>query len=409
MLAWASAVLLPSAQGALIPKTQVPAGDYYGKQIAFYDAVVDQCYYMKIGSTFVQRLPIPPRRGLQLRQSGAIAEGKGGENCTIKHFDAAPPPGTKDDTMAFSYVESEGMVAMYTGDGVGTFDGKCDSVTSTVEYFTFPSSEFSLKGVALYSLQDKAKCNYDVEVYFPEDYFGPDVVVHGDPMFKANGTGTHLWVAAGRLTPLLTWEAAEGKMQLLGKTVSRPSSGNQWFNQFVVQKDGKDVLDVSVNQTAAMMDVICDERVVNQWTEARPKTKGLEIKAVNMFSHEIANVTERPRKEALHFNAGGLSMSVYPSVAQKFEDSFSQQKYQHLNVRFGGGLPASSSGMFAEVCFCPADDLHCPSHPLCSTLPTLTAPIRSLMTVVLCLSSCLAACWPEASVAGYPRARCRGV
>ena len=65
MLAWASAVLLPLAQGTLIPKTQVSPGDYYGKKFAFYDAVVDQCYYMEIGTSFIQRLPIPTKAGLQ--------------------------------------------------------------------------------------------------------------------------------------------------------------------------------------------------------------------------------------------------------------------------------------------------------------------------------------------------------
>lgn len=341
MLAWAAALFLPSAQGSLIEKTQVPAGDFYGKKFVFYDAQVDQCYYMQIGLTFVQRMPIPAKRGLQLRQTGF---GPGGENCTIASFESAAPPGLKDD--AFSFSTYDGMASTYTGSGVSAFDGKCTSVTSNVEYYTFPASTYSLKTVALYSVQDKAGCAYNVEVYFPADFFGSEVVVHGDPMFKINGTGTHLWVAAGRLTPLLSWDASEGKMQLLGKTVSRPSSGNQWFNQFVVQKDGESVFDVSINQTSATMDVVCDERVVSQWREPRPNDV---MKSVAMFSHEIANVTDKPRKEALHFNAGGLFMSVYPSVAHKFEDDFSQQKYQHLNIRFGGGLPAGSSGMFAEL------------------------------------------------------------
>jgi len=65
--------------------------------------------------------------------------------------------------------------------------------------------------------------------------------VHGDPMFKVNGTGTHFWLSEGIMTPLLT----SGDIMLSGKTFSRPDTGHQWFDELTVSNKGKVVLDVT--------------------------------------------------------------------------------------------------------------------------------------------------------------------
>ena len=62
-------------------------------------------------------------------------------------------------------------------------------------------------------------------------------VVHGDPMFKVNGTGTHFWLREGQLTPLLTWGGdGDSEKVLLGKTFSHPdaSINAQWFGEFAI-------------------------------------------------------------------------------------------------------------------------------------------------------------------------------
>ena len=55
------------------------------------------------------------------------------------------------------------------------------------------------------------------------------VTVHGDPMFKVNGTGTHFWIKAGTLTPLLTWPLDDESVATLsGRTIDNAATGNQW-------------------------------------------------------------------------------------------------------------------------------------------------------------------------------------
>ena len=77
------------------------------------------------------------------------------------------------------------------------------------------------------------------------------IAIHGDPMVKYNGTGTHFWIPAGKLSPLLTWKSATGRtLELRGRTFERKETGNQWFEQLVVKRDGDVVLDVRVNHNA---------------------------------------------------------------------------------------------------------------------------------------------------------------
>ena len=53
------------------------------------------------------------------------------------------------------------------------------------------------------------------------------VTVHGDPMFKVNGTGTHFWIKAGTRTPLLTWPLDDGSLATLSrKTIDNAATGN---------------------------------------------------------------------------------------------------------------------------------------------------------------------------------------
>ena len=81
---------------------------------------------------------------------------------------------------------------------------------------------------------------------------GPGPVVHGDPMFKINGTGRHFWINSGTLTPLLTWRCVDNvtDVVLAGKTTTRPESGDQWFTQLVFSQDGEEVLNVEASEGA---------------------------------------------------------------------------------------------------------------------------------------------------------------
>ena len=78
--------------------------------------------------------------------------------------------------------------------------------------------------------------------------------VHGDPMFKLNGTGTRFSITPGELTALMRWSSASGtpdqklsSMQLSGRTAMQPETDNQWFVQLVITKDDVEVLDVDTS------------------------------------------------------------------------------------------------------------------------------------------------------------------
>ena len=187
------------------------------------------------------------------------------------------------------------------------------------------------------------------------------VSVHGDPMFKVNGTGTHFWLQAGVLSPLLTWTSAGGaSMVLAGKTFHSDDALNQWFNQFVVKQDGATVLDVKVKETAeaarqlsGTMDVTVDGKSVEP-TAAKPARGSL------LFSSSRAAVkatmTKKPDgfSDVLATEAGGLSMSIYSSRAVKFysksgSPTKESKKYMHLNIKFDQGLPKNANGVFTEL------------------------------------------------------------
>ena len=80
----------------------------------------------------------------------------------------------------------------------------------------------------------------------------PGPVVHGDPMFKINGTGRHFWINSGTLTPLLTWRCVDNNtdVALAGKTTTRPQSGDQWFTQLLFSQDGEEVLNIEASEGA---------------------------------------------------------------------------------------------------------------------------------------------------------------
>ena len=182
------------------------------------------------------------------------------------------------------------------------------------------------------------------------------ISVHGDPMFKVNGTGTHFWLQAGVLSPLLVWTAPDGaSMQLAGKTFHSEDALNQWFSQFVVKQNGETVLDVSVKestevsrQLSGTMDVTVDGKAIDHHA-AKPARGSL------LFSSARASVLATLSKKSDGFadvlatSAGGLSMSIYSSRAVKFNTSRVSKKYMHLNVKFDQGLPKNASGVFTEL------------------------------------------------------------
>jgi len=183
----------------------------------------------------------------------------------------------------------------------------------------------------------------------------PVVSVHGDPMFKSHGSGTHFWLAAGRISPLLLWRSPEGaSMRLSGKTFHSSDAKNQWFDQFVVTQDGVTVLDVAVKENA--VDARQLGNTIDVKVDGKPVDKrGASPRASLLFQSAKAALKATMSKRGDGFadnvetTAGGLGLAIYSSKADKFDTPKMAKKYMHLNIKFAGGLPKDASGIFTEL------------------------------------------------------------
>lgn len=188
-------------------------------------------------------------------------------------------------------------------------------------------------------------------------------MVHGDPMFKVNGSGMHFWLAPGQLSPLLSWKSPDRSgsrltsMQLLGRTFDSPDSRNQWFDQFVITQDGATVLDVAVKerigstrQLSGTMDVKVDGKAADHVPSAL-----LQQRTAQLFSSSRAAVQATMSKrhdgvgDNLETRAGGLALAIYSSKAEKFDRRTMAKSYMHLNLKFDDGFPEGASGIFSEM------------------------------------------------------------
>jgi hypothetical protein len=150
--------------------------------------------------------------------------------------------------------------------------------------------------------------------------------VHGDPMFKVNGTGAHFWIKEGELTPLMSWTAdapkegqAPTRFTLIGKTFGNPNTGSQWFDEFLVS-DGTNTL-----YRASMEDSVMKVKDPSTDEQAR-------------------------EMEETQFDVGGFRMNVFSSLATKYgRRNADRVKYTHLNIDFVDFLPPDAIGIFPEL------------------------------------------------------------
>ena len=156
--------------------------------------------------------------------------------------------------------------------------------------------------------------------------------IHGDPMFKFNGTGTHFWVKEGALTPLLSWNSANGKkLELLGRTIAAPKSDNQWFKQLLLTQDGKAVVNMAATNPGDKPSVT--------------------MKATRGQAHLEPNSLVIITPSEVEVEINGLHLVVKASKAKKFDTVKNQQEYEHLNLHLDRGIPLAvgATGMFAEL------------------------------------------------------------
>ena len=171
----------------------------------------------------------------------------------------------------------------------------------------------------------------------PDATAGGPIDIHGDPMFKSNGTGTHFWVKEGTLTPLLTWHSAKGKkLELSGRTITHHKSDYQWFKQLVLTQDGEAVVDMVAHDPGAKR---------SNALEGDPfkVTRG----EAQLEPSSLVKITTK----MVEVEINGLRFVVQPSEARKFTTVQERQHYEHLNLHFDRGIPGGlgAAGILAEL------------------------------------------------------------
>ena len=194
------------------------------------------------------------------------------------------------------------------------------------------------------------------------------------PVIKRRGQIEPFWLPEGTLTQLLKWKSKKkcvfkGKhyswsmVRLLGKTMSQPTSGNQWFDQFVVTVNGEPALEVSRVDGATVVKIGGREAPGKQWS-----VNGVEIMVLESESEgkrllrkQRNREPNRSRKSAaggeyshkigktIVAKAAGAEMHIFASADPDHLEGADRAKYTHLNVVFEGGLPKHGFGLFAEL------------------------------------------------------------
>jgi hypothetical protein len=184
------------------------------------------------------------------------------------------------------------------------------------------------------------------------------VGVVGDPFTQDKyGKAVQFFLPKDRDTRLLACD----NMQLHGHAMSTGLTGDyqQWFDRFVVQMDGQEVLKVEINKDAS--------KVVESHTTHKPLTtmavavEGSKVHdsdvvlAHNGFMVEVTQdrtqrVGQNGFSEIARFTAGGTVMDFASATASKFSSETMQQLHRHLDVRFASlNTTACTTGMLAEI------------------------------------------------------------
>jgi len=164
--------------------------------------------------------------------------------------------------------------------------------------------------------------------------------LHGDPMYKHGKIGQHLWLKEGEKSPLLEWVSLNGTFQLLGKTLGNKGTGNQWFTEYFIEREGKEVFSASVKGSTKIQ-VKMDGKAVQE--------KGTP-KAVTMYSSVKPGLRVEAASDDVFITAGDLQMTLSAAEATKFEDEKKRLEFSHLNMKFPKGIPAFvAHGLLAEL------------------------------------------------------------
>ena len=187
------------------------------------------------------------------------------------------------------------------------------------------------------------------------------------PVIKKKGQVQPFWLPEGTMTQLLKWKSGKkcvfkgehyswSMVRLLGKTISHPTSGNQWFDQLVVSVNGEPALDVSRVESATVIKIGGREVPGKQWS-----VNGVEILVLESESGGRRKQRDRSRKspaevdgnhkvgKTIVVKAAGAEMHIFASADPEHLEGADRAKYTHLNVIFEGGLPKHGLGIFAEL------------------------------------------------------------
>ena len=188
------------------------------------------------------------------------------------------------------------------------------------------------------------------------------------PVIQKKGQVQPFWLPEGTMTQLLKWKSnkkcvfkgehyAWSMVRLSGKTVSHPTSGNQWFDQLVVSVNGEPALDVSRVDSATVIKIGGREVPGKQWSVNGVEILVLESESEGKRKQDRRNSRKSPAEvdgshkvgKTIVVKAAGAEMHIFASAAPEHLEGADRAKYTHLNVIFEGGLPKHGLGIFAEL------------------------------------------------------------
>ena len=188
------------------------------------------------------------------------------------------------------------------------------------------------------------------------------------PVIQKKGQVQPFWLPEGTMTQLLKWKSnkkcvfkgehyAWSMVRLSGKTVSHPTSGNQWFDQLVVSVNGEPALDVSRVDSATVIKIGGREVPGKQWSVNGVEILVLESESEGKRKQDRRNSRKSPAEvdgshkvgKTIVVKAAGAEMHIFASAAPDHLEGADRAKYTHLNVIFEGGLPKHGLGLFAEL------------------------------------------------------------
>lgn len=204
---------------------------------------------------------------------------------------------------------------------------------------------------------------------YDQAYVGEEkkIAIHGDPALISRTaqkkSKQHFWLETGELTTLLSWvnvrrqgEQHGDKLTLKGETFGPSSKTSQWFKRFLIEANGKPVLELSSFRHAHVQNSSLLRTMALSFNGSMPgllPTTPVPLEGVsNLFvqSRRIhGRQTFGAAAEELLIRTPSLSLAITAKEASKFVDEKQSARFAHLQLNIVGALPQRTTGLLAEL------------------------------------------------------------